>query len=352
MSDFQGLRLQLTRCSHDITDRYFLELSPQQWAFAVSGASSVVCLQAFVFADTLDVSSCGGGGGGGVMPTPESRSSDPRGLMRVIELFCGGFSGWTHVSQMLSTFNLPLETALAVDNDPVYTLTYHRTFGAQLVDVGLSVQLDDGSTTMLAWSVGIIGHEFNVTWQKRAEMLLKTRLRNALAKWGYSFTDVEHLFDFADADADGHLQLGEFIELIRQMRIGVSVETAAKLFHFVDNNEDGFIDRHEFIRNIFPDEYAKHTQQIQDESFSRSKRRIGVALERLDSGSRSSQSSTWNSFEDEERGQRVSNVAAKLSDLPEGNSLEEETLGQTVESVEDTANANENTENVKQKSQL
>ncbi|CAL1130727.1 unnamed protein product [Cladocopium goreaui] len=128
------------------------------------------------------------------------------------------------------------------------------------------------SVLFLALPVGIIGHEFNVTWQKRAEMLLKTRLRNALAKFGYSFTDVEHLFDFADEDADGQLQLSEFIELIRQMRIGVSVETAAKLFHFVDSNEDGLIDRQEFIRNVFPDEYAKHTQQIQDESFIRSKR--------------------------------------------------------------------------------
>lgn len=181
------------------------------------------------------------------------------------------------------------------------------------------------SVLFLALPVGIIGHEFNVTWQKRAEMLLKTRLRNALAKFGYSFTDVEQLFDFADEDADGQLQLGEFIELVRQMRIGVTVETAAKLFHFVDNNEDGLIDRQEFIRNIFPDEYAKRTQQIQDESFIRSKRRIGVALEGLDSG-RSSQSSHWNSFEDEERAYcRASTVAQKLSDLPEGNSDEDAT---------------------------
>lgn len=204
------------------------------------------------------------------------------------------------------------------------------------------------SVLFLALPVGIIGHEFNVTWQKRAEMLLKTRLRNALAKFGYSFTDVEHLFDFADEDADGQLQLGEFIELIRQMRIGVSVETAAKLFHFVDSNEDGLIDRQEFIRNVFPDEYAKHTQQIQDESFIRSKRRIGVALERLDS--RSSQSST---FEDEEKVQRASTVAPKLSDLPEGSSYnEEESMEQTEQTVEVDLDANETTENAKQKSAL
>eukprot|EP00913_Durusdinium_trenchii_P014902 g13976.t1 len=163
------------------------------------------------------------------------------------------------------------------------------------------------SVLFLALPVGIIGHEFNKSWQKRTEMLLKTRMRNCLAKWGYGASDVEILIDswhvdpedpdlkdeptnamasnleYADADGDGHLVLGEFIELVRQMRIGVNIETAAKLFHMLDSNRNGFLERSELLRNIFPDEYVKHTQQISDETLGRSRRRIGMALERLDS---------------------------------------------------------------------
>lgn len=139
------------------------------------------------------------------------------------------------------------------------------------------------SVLFLALPVGIIGHEFNKSWQKRTEMLLKTRMRNCLAKWGYGASDVEILIEYADADGDGHLVLGEFIELVRQMRIGVNIETAAKLFHMLDSNRNGFLERSELLRNIFPDEYVKHTQQISDETLGRSRRRIGMALERLDS---------------------------------------------------------------------
>lgn len=140
------------------------------------------------------------------------------------------------------------------------------------------------SVLFLALPVGIIGAEFNMTWQRRAEMLLRTRIRNALSKWGYAAADVETLFEYADADNDGQLELGEFIELVRQMRIGVSVETAAKLFHIMDANQDGHIDRIELLRSVYPDEYAKHTQSISsDEMFFKTKRRIGMALERLDS---------------------------------------------------------------------
>ena len=61
------------RCPHDVTARYLLMVTMDQWSFAVEGCKSVICLQAFVFADLLDVSS----DGGGVMLAPEcTRSLD------------------------------------------------------------------------------------------------------------------------------------------------------------------------------------------------------------------------------------------------------------------------------------
>lgn len=58
-------------------------------------------------------------------------------------------------------------------------------------------------------------------------------------------------------------------------------------------------------------------------------------------------------FEDEEKVQRASTVAPKLSDLPEGSSYyEEESMEQTEQTVEVDLDANETTENAKQKSAL
>ena len=58
-----------------MTDRYLM-VTMDQSSCAVEGCKSVFCLQAFVFADLLDVSS----DGDGVMPTPECRTGRDDGL--------------------------------------------------------------------------------------------------------------------------------------------------------------------------------------------------------------------------------------------------------------------------------
>ena len=67
---------------------------------------------------------------------------------------------------------------------------YPKSVGGYLTVSALTY----ASVLFLALPVGIIGHEFNRSWQKRVEMLLKTRVRNALAKWGYGAQDVDILF--------------------------------------------------------------------------------------------------------------------------------------------------------------
>ena len=84
---FRSRWLTRGRCPHDVTD--LLMVTMDQRSCAVEGCKSVICLQAFVFADLLDVSS----DGGGVMPAPECRTGRDDGLHQVIGLFCGGFSG-------------------------------------------------------------------------------------------------------------------------------------------------------------------------------------------------------------------------------------------------------------------
>ena len=42
----------------------------------------------------------------------------------------------------------------------------------------------------LAMPVGIIGYEFTCCWQSRDRVLLITKVRKCLEKWGYSAKDV------------------------------------------------------------------------------------------------------------------------------------------------------------------
>lgn len=139
------------------------------------------------------------------------------------------------------------------------------------------------SVVFLALPVGIVGFEFQKSWNSRGHMLLLTRLRNNLSKWQFNAGDVQILMQYADVDGDGRLTLGEFVELIRQMRIGVSRESAAELFTLLDADCNGFVDEEEFIRSVLPDEYIKEVQRSQREALPECKRQIKKALGSLDS---------------------------------------------------------------------
>lgn len=137
--EFRGLSLRPSRCAHDITDRFQLKITQEQWTSAVQHATSVVCFQAFVFNDCLDLSL----EGGGVMPTPENRLVDPADDFCVLELFCGGFSGWSQVTRCLKEMQFPIMTGVALDIEPTCVDAYHRTFGGTLIGPNLNTPLDE-----------------------------------------------------------------------------------------------------------------------------------------------------------------------------------------------------------------
>ncbi|CAE7247313.1 Kcnf1 [Symbiodinium natans] len=117
------------------------------------------------------------------------------------------------------------------------------------------------SVLFLALPVGIIGHEFTMCWQNRDKVLLLTRIRKGLRKWGYSAKDLKILFRYVDADEDGSLNIAEFMELVRQMRVGVTADSALHIFQLFDDDASGSIDYGEFLRHVFPDDYVKDQQQ-------------------------------------------------------------------------------------------
>ena len=76
-----------------------------------------------------------------------------------------------------------------------------------------------------AMPVGLVGYEFTVCWQNRAKVLLLARARKRFAQWGYQSRDVQLLFEYADSDRDGSLNLVEFCELLQEMTLGLSSDS-------------------------------------------------------------------------------------------------------------------------------
>merc|ERR1719440_564354 len=78
-----------------------------------------------------------------------------------------------------------------------------------------------GSMLFMAMPIGIIGSAFTEVWQNRDVVLLMSRTRERLIKWGYTAHDIPLMFAMVDQDGSGELELEEFKELVIQMKIGL-----------------------------------------------------------------------------------------------------------------------------------
>ena len=77
------------------------------------------------------------------MPTPENRQADVADDFCVLELFCGGFSGWSQVTRCLKEMQFPIMTGVALDIEPTCVDAYHRTFGGTLIGSNMNAPLDE-----------------------------------------------------------------------------------------------------------------------------------------------------------------------------------------------------------------
>jgi len=114
-----------------------------------------------------------------------------------------------------------------------------------------------GSMLFMAMPLGIIGSAFNEVWSNRDAILLTSRTRDRLLKWGYNAQDIPLLFEMVDQDGNGELEMEEFKELIRQMKVGLDDERVISLFHYFDLDNSGSIDAQEFVKHIFPTAYLE-----------------------------------------------------------------------------------------------
>jgi len=141
------------------------------------------------------------------------------------------------------------------------------------------------SVLFLALPVGIIGHEFTMTWKSRTQILLMMRFRRALDKWGYGAQDLRVLIEYVDVNGEGELLFEDFVELIKQMRIGISTEEASLLFGYFDFDVNGMVDHAELMKHLFPKDYMKLELEGRMSRSSRQSRiRVSDAIEILAQG--------------------------------------------------------------------
>lgn len=133
-----------------------------------------------------------------------------------------------------------------------YGDVYPTTTGGRTCIIALIIT----SILYMPVPLGIIGGAFTQVWNDRDRILLMQRTRDRLKKWGYSPEDIPLLFEMADEDGTGEVDLDEFRDLIKNMKIGLSEERIVMLFNSFDEDASGTVDAKEFIRNIFPGHFC------------------------------------------------------------------------------------------------
>lgn len=122
------------------------------------------------------------------------------------------------------------------------------------------------SVLYMALPIGIIGNAFTQVWQERDFILLTKNTRYRLVQMGYTAFDIVDLFSYFDTTDKGELNLGEFLEMMREMAIGLNEERSIEVFEALDKDGSGGIDAIEFVRAIFPHMYNEVRAACEEEA--------------------------------------------------------------------------------------
>merc|ERR1712194_965261 len=110
---------------------------------------------------------------------------------------------------------------------------------------------------LVAVPIGIIGMTFHEIWNARDYSLPLRKTRMKLHQWGYTAHDIPNLFKIVDSDENGVLELDEFCELVKEMRIGLSEDRVVALFEHMDKDGSGALDAAEFALKVFPETFVE-----------------------------------------------------------------------------------------------
>eukprot|EP00929_Paragymnodinium_shiwhaense_P001667 TRINITY_DN101904_c0_g1_i1.p1 TRINITY_DN101904_c0_g1~~TRINITY_DN101904_c0_g1_i1.p1 ORF type:complete len:788 (+),score=154.35 TRINITY_DN101904_c0_g1_i1:147-2510(+) len=139
---------------------------------------------------------------------------------------------------------LSLVTMTTVGYGDVYAVT---TPG-RLVSVFMII----AGNLYMAIPIGIIGAAFTEVWNDRDSILLRHRLKDRLAQWGYTADDVLSVFRMYDEDGSGVIDLEEFTRMLSGMKLGLSDQRVIHLFHSFETGKTGTITDVDFVKYLFP----------------------------------------------------------------------------------------------------
>eukprot|EP00435_Cladocopium_sp_Y103_P055143 s189_g18.t1 len=124
----------LVECQCDVAVRSTnveIEMTDFQWKHSMSRYPE--CLVVAAKMDGNRISLCNGNGA--IIPYHEPSEDHHAGVLRLGELYCGGFSGWTHAAHELALAGLNLDHVFALDRDPVCCCIYQKTHGMNVLAV-------------------------------------------------------------------------------------------------------------------------------------------------------------------------------------------------------------------------
>ena len=158
------------RCAHDTIGNIRVMLSMHQWECVASKSNRFIVVGATVEGNRINACNRSAG----VVPAPKYAYSDVSPTfsfhedaeefdvnhevtLQVGELFCGGFSGWSHAGDCLNDCGLGTKHVWALDKDPIAAKVFSLTHGSTSPLVGIDDvirDLQDDRTKLFQVDIG------------------------------------------------------------------------------------------------------------------------------------------------------------------------------------------------------
>ena len=129
---FQGCSLTSCKCENDKkVSQVQLLMTDHQWKYSMSEFEECLVIGARYDSGTNTADLCCASAA--ILPVSPCHSLDEGKPLRVGELFCGGFSGWTHAFHELIMRHMNIEHVFALDRDAMCCEVYKRTHQPDLL---------------------------------------------------------------------------------------------------------------------------------------------------------------------------------------------------------------------------